>query len=697
VFANKWLAQEPQPFFGSGAKQHTSDTLKDMKLALFTGERPAGDMTGPVGYKHSRSGTEVPQIWRPQETASQQPLSFSGAAASASQHALLQDAARFSMSTLQNNVNPLGQPEQVAPERDPLKMRVMPVDAATKQAGRDLVGLMPMGFSSSISSAFIEGQQERQVQQQQQIRQVRRTDEPTQRQQFGINTTFATAPGTTNAERPRLTRVEDQEQPRNRPVPTSLQGAAYAPSVSLCAPSCLEVERVAPRRQEAQKETGELAFGQPATSRGSGFVETSVDRDAHFNIRRQQVETGAELAVGSGMRQFGLPATGLDGVTAVTRQRSDLATHEGLGSFPAVMAVPAGNKAAVVSSVREAARAAKDVGSTGFGWSVVPAGSGASSSVSGAFVTRGGTTGGRSVDRDMHATRLFGAADVALTDTNSTTRASRKQDSGQALPLGGSRVLPATQSDESLFASTAQQTVDRTPMLRQTRDAAATRLLPTQDTFVPAYEAPRLPRSDAPTEYVTQSTRVFGTTGSDGPGPAAVAAPKRDKVVPAASDVRNGASTVGGVEPMRSFMGTDTRKIASFPAMHVGGKATTVAPPFEQQRPTVNKMRLHDAVERSPVGARTDMVHVTAAVPLQEASMPSRKPTAQMADSWQPVPETSLRGAVDAGQVGSSRKLTSDLDPAYAQAAPAGPIASAVIAATTDTLVPTTTTLPKRA
>jgi hypothetical protein len=143
VFANKWLVEEPLPYFRSGATQHTSDEHKNMKLALFTGEMR--DEVAPLGYRASRARTEVPQIWKPHETASATPLSFSGSAGTLQ---LDPDARlRLQVPRIQNNVNPSGAPVQVPPDRDPL-LRVMPVNPSLKMPGK-LQGLTPVGFSAA--------------------------------------------------------------------------------------------------------------------------------------------------------------------------------------------------------------------------------------------------------------------------------------------------------------------------------------------------------------------------------------------------------------------------------------------------------------------------------------------------------------------------------------------------------------------
>ncbi|KAF6252667.1 hypothetical protein COO60DRAFT_1643786 [Scenedesmus sp. NREL 46B-D3] len=142
MFANKWLVEEdPVPFFKSAATQHTSDVHKDMKLALFTGEKPSNGVM-PFGFRSSKAGAEVPQIWKPQETASGAPLGFSGSAGTLQ---FTPDTSRLQASSIQNNVHPLGAPQQVAPDRDPL-LRVMPTNTSTKMPGL-LQGLTPGGYN----------------------------------------------------------------------------------------------------------------------------------------------------------------------------------------------------------------------------------------------------------------------------------------------------------------------------------------------------------------------------------------------------------------------------------------------------------------------------------------------------------------------------------------------------------------------
>ncbi|WIA10868.1 hypothetical protein OEZ85_011034 [Tetradesmus obliquus] len=273
VFANKWLVDEPVPYFRSGATQHTSDEHKDLKLALFTGEVRDG-VAPPLGYRASRGRTEVPQIWKPHETASATPLGFSGSAAGALQ--LAADARlRLHVPRIQNNVNPVGAPVQVHPDRDPL-LRVMPINPSLKMPGK-LQGLTPVGFSAatterlpqpmSVSAALLrEG-------------------------------TVMPVLGGRGAAPPSLQAVAQGTRDSAsvaRPMAREVCGAAHAPALAgqqlLLRAELSAAPAVAASRRGVQQQAGQLAFG--SRSNGPSAAAATFQGTIRRQPRQQQQPMG---------------------------------------------------------------------------------------------------------------------------------------------------------------------------------------------------------------------------------------------------------------------------------------------------------------------------------------------------------------------------------------------------------------------
>lgn len=276
VFANKWLVDDPVPYFGSGAAQHTSDTHKDLKLALFTGEPRNG--VAPQGFRASKAAFEAPQIWKPEETASSTPLGFSGAATAATTTADM--AARVQVPQLHNNVNPAGAPQVVAPINDPL-LRAMPINPSTKMPGL-LPGPTSAGYSSSSGQPAARPPPPRAVAMESQTA-ARAAPLPVLNQAAHISTH---AP----AGQPLATR--QRQEPANRPQPQELRGVAYAPGMAAAAAKTMAIETVvvqrATKRQELQQ-PGQLAYG--ASSLGTGHASAT----ASAPTRRQAATTGPQL------------------------------------------------------------------------------------------------------------------------------------------------------------------------------------------------------------------------------------------------------------------------------------------------------------------------------------------------------------------------------------------------------------------
>lgn len=268
MFANKWLIDEPVPYFSTN-NVAVSDEHKDIKLALFTGE--ARDGIAPIGYRASRSRTEVPQIWKPHETATPVPLGSSGSAGIVKYD--IQDiAARLPVSSVQNNVNPVGQAQQVAPNRDPL-LRVMPINPSTKLPGL-LKGLTPAGVCAYQPSVSIEGPPKPVPVSLESNRYTKAMPIPVLNQAATMATSTAAMLNNPKPQQPQNTR----DLGSSKPQPQELRGAGihYAP-----APSAFVAEAQLTQRQVAaeqmvasassrktQQQTGMLTFRPVSTTTG---------------------------------------------------------------------------------------------------------------------------------------------------------------------------------------------------------------------------------------------------------------------------------------------------------------------------------------------------------------------------------------------------------------------------------------------
>lgn len=264
MVANKWIVEEPLPFFGSSSGSSThEDLVKDMKLTLFTGQHTAGTAM-PVGYRPRRAEVEVPQIWSPHETASRTALGQSGSAAGMPPGFSEDTASRLPVSRLQNNLHPLGAPQQVPPNNDPL-LRAMPINPSVKMPGL-LQGLTPVGFSTAHDPVQLAPAAQSDRAAWREGKTVKEVAVPV------INHTAApsAAAGTPLLSASAYTRATNSS---SKPQSQEIRGAAFAPRLAgsqvlltLAPRAELAVERSRPARSSQQ--AGDLAFG---ASRPSSF------------------------------------------------------------------------------------------------------------------------------------------------------------------------------------------------------------------------------------------------------------------------------------------------------------------------------------------------------------------------------------------------------------------------------------------